>query len=170
MDLMRAMLVALLCSAMPAALAHGDKAQGDKAALKVAQPGVEKPFGRPGDPDKVVRTIRIDMTDEMEYLPNGLRLKAGDTVKFVVRNSGKAIHELVLGTMEELKAHAELMRRFPDMEHDEPYMTHVSPGKTTSIVWQFTNPGAFYYGCLLPGHFEAGMVGVVRVRTSPSAR
>ena len=106
------------------------------------------------------------MNDEMEYLPNGLRLKAGDTVRFVVRNSGKAMHELVLGTMEELKAHAELMRKFPDMEHAELYMAHVRPGKTEAIVWQFTRPGAFYYGCLVPGHFEAGMVGIVRVRAN----
>ena len=142
---------------------HGS---GSKNAEKNAVRAVEeKPFGRPGDPKKVTHTINIDMRDEMEYLPNGLRLKVGDTVKFVVRNSGRIMHELVLGTMEELKEHSELMRKFPGMEHDEPYMAHVSPGKTETIVWQFTKPGAFYYGCLVPGHFEAGMVGIVRVRT-----
>jgi uncharacterized cupredoxin-like copper-binding protein len=140
----------------------GDK----KAEKKTAQAVEEKPFGRPGDPKKVTHAINIDMNDEMEYLPNGLRLKAGDTVRFVVRNSGRIMHELVLGTMDELKAHAELMRKHPGMEHDEPYMAHVAPGKTQTIVWQFTKPGAFYYGCLVPGHFEAGMVGIVRVRAA----
>jgi uncharacterized cupredoxin-like copper-binding protein len=56
------------------------------------------------------------------------------------------------------------MRMHPGMEHDEPYMAHVAPGKTQRMVWQFTNPGEYYYGCLVPGHFEAGMVGKVIVR------
>lgn len=146
-----------------AALAHGGGHGNTPAAAAAAAAPEDKRFGRPGDPKKVSRTIRIDMTDEMEYLPNGLRLRAGETVKFVVRNSGRLMHELVLGTMEDLKAHAELMRKHPEMEHDEPYMVHVQPGKTETIVWQFTQPGAFYYGCLLPGHFESGMVGLIRV-------
>jgi uncharacterized cupredoxin-like copper-binding protein len=163
MILWRLMFASMLAAAAPAALAHGEAAHGKRPAGKAA-PFEEKPFGRPGDPKKVTRTIHIDMNDEMEYLPNGLRLRTGDTVRFVVRNSGRIMHELVLGTMEELKAHAELMRKFPDMEHDDPHTAHVAPGRTETIVWQFTNPGAFYYGCLLPGHFEAGMVGIVRVR------
>jgi uncharacterized cupredoxin-like copper-binding protein len=56
------------------------------------------------------------------------------------------------------------MRKHPEMEHDEPYMAHVAPGKTERIVWQFTKPGEYYYGCLIPGHFEAGMVGKVIVK------
>lgn len=164
MKLTQALLASALFATTPAAFAHGEAAHGKKPAPKAAPAVEEKSFGRPGDPKKVVRTIHIDMNDEMEYLPNGLRVQAGDTVKFVVRNNGKAMHELVLGTMEELKEHAELMRKHPTMEHDEPYMAHVQPGKTETIVWQFTRPGAFYYGCLLPGHFEAGMVGIVRVR------
>jgi uncharacterized cupredoxin-like copper-binding protein len=170
MKLTQAMLAALLFAAAPAALAHGEAAYGKKPARKAVPAVEEKSFGRPGDPKKVVQTIHIDMRDEMEYLPNGLRLKAGDTVKFVVRNSGRIMHELVLGTMEELKEHAELMRKHPQMEHDEPYMAHVAPGKTETIVWQFTRPGAFYYGCLVPGHFEAGMVGIVRVRAEGATK
>ena len=72
----------------------------------------------------------------------------------MVRNHGKVMHEMVIGTMKELKDHAEMMRKFPDMEHDEPYMAHVAPGKQGEIVWQFTQPGEFY-ACLVPGHMEA---------------
>jgi len=165
---MRRTLIALtvLASAAMTGTAWGHGSGEKRAEKKTAQAMEEKPFGRPGDPKRVTHTINIDMNDEMEYLPNGLRLKAGDTVRFVVKNSGRIMHELVLGTMEELKTHAELMRKHPGMEHDEPYMAHVAPGKTQTIVWQFTKPGAFYYGCLVPGHFEAGMVGIVRVRTA----
>jgi uncharacterized cupredoxin-like copper-binding protein len=150
--------------------AWGHGSADNPAKKRPAQAVEEKPFGRPGDPKKATRTIHIEMRDEMEYLPNGLRLRAGDTVKFVVRNSGRLMHELVLGTMEEIEAHAALMRKHPGMEHDEPHMVHVAPGRTQTLVWQFTRPGVFYYACLLPGHFEAGMVGIVRVLATAATR
>jgi uncharacterized cupredoxin-like copper-binding protein len=74
------------------------------------------------------------------------------------------MHEMVIGTRRELDKHAELMKEFPDMEHDEPYMAHVAPGEVGTIVWQFNRAGDFNYACLIPGHYEAGMVGKVEVR------
>jgi uncharacterized cupredoxin-like copper-binding protein len=85
-------------------------------------------------------------------------------VRFVLHNKGKVLHEMVIGTMDELKEHAALMRKFPTMEHDAPYMAHVKPGATQEIVWQFNRPGEFNYACLVAGHFEAGMVGKVTVK------
>ena len=73
------------------------------------------------------------------------------------------MHELVLGTEDGLKQHAELMRKNPGMEHDVPYMAHVKPGGTERITWKFTKPGTFLYGCLVAGHFEAGMKGTIAV-------
>jgi len=130
---------------------------------KTGRPDGRNGVRQTGRPQAVTRTIRVDMKDEMEFLPNGLKLKRGDTVKFVVRNSGKVMHEMVIGTLDELRKHAELMKKFPNMEHDEPYMAHVAPGKSETIVWQFNKPGEFHYGCLVPGHFEAGMVGRIIV-------
>ena len=142
-------------------------AHGDPHAPKSAKPGTisseEKSFGKAGDPKKVVRTINVDMSDKMRFTPAALTIKQGETVKFVVKNSGKTMHEFVLGTLPELKEHAEQMKKFPNMEHDEPYMAHVPPGKTETIVWQFSKGGEFHFGCLLPGHFEAGMVGKINV-------
>ena len=74
------------------------------------------------------------------------------------------MHEIVLGTMKELKEHAELMKKHPGMEHDEPHTAHVAPGKTERLLWQFTKAGEFFYACLIPGHFEAGMIGRIAVR------
>ena len=73
------------------------------------------------------------------------------------------MHELVIGTEEELQKHAELMRKNPTMEHDEPYMAHVQPGSTKRMTWRFTKSGTFLYGCLVAGHFEAGMKGRIVV-------
>lgn len=142
------------------AAAHGPKAHGD------GQPNLmmtKTAFGQTGDPKKVSRTVQVDMADTMRFTPASLTLKQGETVRFVIRNSGKVMHEMVIGTDKELKEHAELMKKHPGMEHEEPYMAHVAPGKRGEIVWQFTEVGDFKYGCLIPGHFEAGMVGVVRV-------
>ena len=155
------LVFAMTLAVLPiAALAHGDAPR--KAAA--AQPMVETGFGRTGDSRKAVRTVRVEMSDRMRFSPDTLEAKQGDTVRFVVRNSGKTMHEMVLGTMKELKDHAERMKKHPGMEHDEPYMAHVGPGKTAEIVWQFTKAGEFYFGCLIPGHFEAGMVGKILVR------
>lgn len=125
---------------------------------------VETDFGRTGDPKKVVRTVTVDMADTMRFTPAVLTIKRGETVRFVVRNRGKVMHEMVIGTMQELTEHAEQMKKHPHMEHDEPYMAHVAPGKQESILWQFTKAGEFHFGCLVPGHFEAGMVGRIVVR------
>jgi uncharacterized cupredoxin-like copper-binding protein len=103
------------------------------------------------------------MSDRMRFTPANMTVKQGETVRFRVKNNGKVLHEMVLGTMAQLKEHADLMKKHPGMEHDEPYMAHVAPGKTQTLVWQFTKHGEFYYGCLVPGHFEAGMLGKVVV-------
>ena len=105
------------------------------------------------------------MSDRMRFTPDSVTVRQGESVKFVIRNRGKLMHEMVLGTQEQLRKHAELMRKFPTMEHDEPYMAHVAPGKSQTMAWQFTRAGEFYFGCLVPGHFEAGMVGKIRVLT-----
>lgn len=140
--------------------AHSD-AQHEKKSRPISTE--QQPFGREGDPKKVTRTIEMDMSDKMRFSPAQLTIRQGETVRFRVKNSGKVMHEMVLGTMQELKEHAELMKKHPGMEHEEPYMAHVSPGKRETIVWQFNQPGEFYYGCLIPGHFEAGMVGKIIV-------
>jgi uncharacterized cupredoxin-like copper-binding protein len=145
-----------------AAYAHGGASHA-KASASTSISAEEHAFGKQGDPKKVSRTITVDMTDNMRFTPGDITVKQGETVKFVVVNQGKIMHEMVIGTMEELKAHGEMMKKHPGMEHDEPYMSHVAPGKKENLVWQFTQPGEFYYACLIPGHFEAGMIGKITV-------
>ena len=121
-------------------------------------------FGIAADPAAATRVIHIEMSDAMRFNPSKIHVKRGEKVKFAIVNKGAVKHEMVLGTMAELKEHMALMKKFPDMEHDEPSMTRVEPGKTGQITWQFNRPGTFYYACLVPGHFEAGMVGKVVVK------
>ena len=122
------------------------------------------PFGdyEPGlQPERV---IEVRMNDGMRFEPSTLEVRAGEVIHFEVVNEGQQMHEMVLGTSESLAEHAELMKRFPNMEHDEPYMAHVEPGQTRRILWRFGESGSVAFGCLIPGHFDAGMKGVVKVQ------
>jgi uncharacterized cupredoxin-like copper-binding protein len=145
------------------ALAHGDE---DHAVARKYDASKTEPtdFGQEGNPRKVMKIIKVDMTDDMRFTPANVTVKRGETVRFVVRNDGKVLHEMVLGTMQAIKEHAELMKKFPGMEHADANMAHVKPGKSGEIVWQFTKAGEFQFACLQPGHYEAGMVGRVVVK------
>lgn len=157
----RTVTLALALSLGGAALAHDPSHMKDERKAISAE---KHAFGREGDPKKVSYTVKIEMSDTMRFSPSLLHVKRGDIVRFDVTNSGKTMHEMVLGTMEELRKHAELMRTQGGMEHGESHMAHIEPGRKQSLVWQFTNAGEFYYACLIPGHFEAGMIGKVVVR------
>ena len=155
-------VLALTTMVAGGAFAHGDE---EHAARKFDASKVEPTaFGQEGNPKKVARTINVDMTDNMRFTPSVVTVKRGETVKFVVHNDGRVLHEMVLGTKEAIAEHAELMKRFPEMEHADANMAHVKPGKAGEIIWQFTKPGDFEFACLQPGHFEAGMVGKVSVK------
>lgn len=112
---------------------------------------------------KGARTIELAMGDDMRFRPDRIEVREGETIRFVVHNKGKVLHEMVIGTPEALRQHADLMKRFPKMEHDEPHMTHVKSGRKGEIVWNFNRPGAFQFACLIPGHFDAGMIGTIVV-------
>ena len=103
------------------------------------------------------------MFDRMRFTPDRIAVRRDETVRFIVVNTGKVMHEFVIGTKSENAAHAALMAKFPAMEHDEPYMAHVPPGKRRAIVWTFYRPGEFEFACLIAGHYQAGMVGKIRV-------
>ena len=185
MYFLNAVLAAVLGAAAASAWSHSESHGSNPAAKPGPTRTEEHAFGRAGDPRRVERTLQVGMDDTMHFRvtaatradarrdtpADGAHLKSGDivvkrgeTVRFVVRNHGKVMHEMVIGTMKELKEHAELMRKFPGMEHDEAYMAHVAPGKQGEIVWQFTQPGEFYYACLVSGHMEAGMIAKITVK------
>lgn len=157
-----AFVVAVALSVLSTAVfAHGETVHSRK--FSPAQLAEEKPFGKAGDPKKITRTITFRMSDEMRFDPSHITVKRGETIRFIARNNGKLMHEMVFGTVQELKEHADQMKKFPGMEHDQPDMTHVRSGGQGEIVWNFNRPGTFQFACLIPGHFEAGMVGTIVV-------
>lgn len=165
MNIKPALSLAALALAVSAsvAFAHGDE---EHAPPRKFDPAKVEPtaFGQEGDPKKMARTIKVDMADTMRFTPSDITVKRGETVKFVVHNGGKVLHEMVLGTKKAIAEHAELMKKFPGMEHADANMAHVKPGEAGEIVWQFTQAGEFQFACLQPGHFDAGMVGKIVVK------
>ena len=122
-------------------------------------PKEQKVWGIAGDVKDAARTITLDMSDDMRFTPNQFEVKRGETVRLRVVNKGQVMHEVVLGTKSSLDEHAQMMLKHPGMEHDEPYMAHVAPGKSEDLVWNFNRAGSFEFACLIAGHYQAGMTG-----------
>jgi uncharacterized cupredoxin-like copper-binding protein len=125
--------------------------------------GPESPIGAPAPAAHADRTVVVAMGDDMRFTPAVIPARKGETLRIVVENRGKLVHELVLGTREELDEHAAMMREHPGMQHDEPNAVRVAPGAKGEIAWRFTRAGEVPFACLEPGHFEAGMAGRVVV-------
>ncbi len=142
-----------LAFAAQSSFAHDDHAHGhDNEAI-----------GKPGIATATTRTVNVNMTDNMRFTPSNIVAKQGETIRFVIKNSGGIKHEFVLGTEKELKEHYEVMKKNPEMEHSDPNMITLAGGQTGEVVWQFTKAGKIDFACLQPGHYDAGMKGKVAV-------
>lgn len=144
-------------------IAHGNKAGH---AAKKSEAVVEKEqtdWGIAGDAADAKRTVTVAMLDKMRFEPASVKVVAGQTIRFVIQNKGQIMHEFVLGDKQSLDDHAALMIKFPNMEHDEPYMAHVAPGESGEIIWKFNRGGDFSFACLIPGHYQAGMIGTLEI-------
>ena len=115
-------------------------------------------------PARIVQVVMREADGKMMFVPNTIEIRRGEQIKFVVQNAGALDHEFVLATKAENRKHAEEMRKNPDMEHADPNMTKVATKKSREMVWRFTKAGEFEFGCLIPGHYEAGMHGKIIVK------
>jgi uncharacterized cupredoxin-like copper-binding protein len=124
-------------------------------------------YGEPGDKAKPSRTIIVQMQEagtKMIFVPDVFSIRKGEQIRFVLRNIGAIEHEFVLGTKDEIEAHAEQMRKNPDMEHDDPQSKRLKAKENGEIYWKFTKAGEFEFACLIPGHRELGMHGKIFVK------
>ncbi len=143
------------------------------ASTAVADPGHHGPtpniataYGRPGDPARGGRVVQVAMLETkngMAFAPSRIEVRQGEQVQFVLHNHGELDHELVVGTVETNRAHAEVMAKHPDMAHEDPNAKRLRPKTSEVLRWQFTQAGEFEYACLIPGHREAGMEGTLTV-------
>lgn len=161
---MKKLLISLILGILPAmALAQGSNEHGGHGSHG-NDDGHTSVAGKPGDAAKVSRTVKVMMEDSMRFSPSQINVKAGETIRFSIKNRGQIPHEMVIGSISELKEHAEMMRNIPEMHHTEPNMITLAAGQDGVIVWQFDKAGVVDFACLIPGHMEAGMVGKIEVR------
>ena len=123
--------------------------------------------GKPGDPNKPARIVEVRMFEgggKMGFEPARIEVRRGEQVRFVLHNNGEEDHEFILATVTENRKHAEIMKKNPDMEHDDPNAKRLTAKGRGDIVWKFTEVGSFAFACLIPGHMQAGMKGEIIVR------
>lgn len=169
----RSLAVATLLAA-PAALAAGSHAGGHGAAV-----------GAPAKASSASRTIEVMMHDNY-YEPETITVRPGETVRFVVRNKGQLVHEFNIGSADMHAAHQEEMQMMVDHAvlvgdridhaaarhmqatmghgmHEEPNSVLLEPGKTGEITWTFPDGAELEFACNVPGHYEAGMQGMIDI-------
>jgi uncharacterized cupredoxin-like copper-binding protein len=129
--------------------------------------------GEPGERKNARKTIVIVMKEtddgDMVFTPKKIKVKEGQTIRFVIKNKGELEHEFVLDNHAGVMEHKVLMEKFPEMEHDDPNSTRLEPGKKGEVIWKFSNSGSFEFACLIPGHYDAGMKGDITVADKPLA-
>ncbi len=121
--------------------------------------GMKVTFGNPGTESEVTKTINVEANDQMKFVFDRTDIKRGDVVKFVIKNTGQTRHEFSIGDALYQRAHAAMMKKMPNMVHNDPNMVTLEPGETKMLIWKFDKPvqGKLVFACHIPGHFEAGM-------------
>lgn len=159
MKTIKLIAICALLAGATASFGHENAAHGGHAAVAPQQ----QDWGIAGQARDARRTITLRMTDDMRFTPSHFTVKQGETVRLRVENKGQVMHEVVLGTQGTLEEHAAMMLKYPGMEHAEPHMAHVAPGRKEDLVWHFNRTGSFDFACLIAGHFQAGMRGTFTV-------
>lgn len=130
----------------------------------------EYDIGMAGEKAKSRRSVTIFMreTDDgkMLFEPKKLQFQEGETVTLNFINKGAADHEFVMDTKANVDAHKIEMEKNPDMEHADDNSLRLKPGEKGRIVWTFSKSGDFAFACLIPGHYESGMHGPLKVNAT----
>lgn len=187
---MRTDLRTLSALALTAGLLASTGASTGLALAAPGQPGHShdaSAVGEPAKPTAKTRTVEVAMGDNY-YEPESIQVKAGETVRFLVRNEGEFLHEFNIGTAAMHAEHQKMMAMMVDhgmltatgvnekmmnmdhskmpgmghaMKHDDPNSVLVEPGKTAELTWRFSKAATLEFACNMPGHYEAGMVGKI---------
>lgn len=123
--------------------------------------GINTTIGKPGDPNKISRIIKITVIENM-FLPNEIHVKEGETIQFIFKSAGNEKHEMIIDTMANLKKYAKIKRNNPETKTADPNHIQLNPGESKALIWEFTKAGTIDFACPLPGHFK-GMRGKIHV-------
>jgi uncharacterized cupredoxin-like copper-binding protein len=151
------LLLQAACAVLALAACVGGEQAQDPA------PAVLTDWGGAGDAKAARRTIRITISEDLRFSPTIVEVGHGETVRFEVRNAGSTPHEMAIGTRQSLEQRAAALKKSAAASRDEPWVARVAPGETATIVWHFSRPGEFHFGCAADGHLADGMIGRIRI-------
>ena len=143
-------------------------------------------FGEAGKASEVSRTIDVVMKENF-YEPEKIEVKAGETIRFKIANKGELVHEFNIGTADMHAVHQKEMVMMVEhgileadkinhnmmkmdmgggktMEHNDSNSVLLEPGKSGEVIWKFTKAMDLEFACNVPGHYDAGMMGEMRVK------
>lgn len=127
-------------------------------SLHSEQGGNVSSVGIAAQASEATQTIHVTASDDMRFtFSKPLMVREGEVIRFMIKNIGKIAHEFSIGDEEEQKAHQEMMRKMPDMVHNDANTITLAPGKSGEITWKFTGAHEVVFACNIPGHYEAGM-------------
>lgn len=156
-----------LTLALSAWAANADILQSDQANAQVPKILGHDSIGKPGEKSLVTRTIEVNIKEtEVGYMlfePNAISIEHGSVVRFIIKNDGALDHEFFLGSFDKVGEHQQWMHKHPDMEHENPNAVKIPSGKTAELIWEFSEITNLEFVCLIPGHREARMWGVIMV-------
>jgi uncharacterized cupredoxin-like copper-binding protein len=100
------------------------------------------------------RLVRVLATPLLRFLPNVVRVQAGETITFAVTTMGPIVHEFMVGPAADVAANKD----------GTPEIAEIGMMQTKSLTYTFTGAGPFAFACHATGHYEAGMTGTVVVQ------
>ncbi|MGJ8596068.1 cupredoxin domain-containing protein [Sulfitobacter sp.] len=141
--------------------------KGDEPHARAYDHPGHVPIGKPAIGKEITRIIEINIEETqsgyMLFEPDAIHIKEGSVVRFVINNLGHLDHEFFLGSFEEIKKHQQWMLEHPDMKHEDPNAVSIASGSSKTLDWNFSSKTNLEFVCLVPGHREAGMFGVIMV-------
>lgn len=158
--------------------ADSDHAGADHADAGQAEDDSDAPTGAgPANLDDVALadagavadwTVDVTMT-EYAFEPGTFAVSAGETITFVVHNGGEDDHEFRLTTAEFADHH--IVEEHTDHHDAEPGVLFLAPGESASLTVTFHSAGEYdVVTCLLPDHYELGMVAPLTVELPAEPR
>ncbi|AEI96494.1 cupredoxin domain-containing protein [Roseobacter litoralis] len=156
-----------IVASLPPMIAGADSGVGARPHENAYEQPGHTSIGRPAAGADITRTIEVNIKETesgyMLFEPDVINIEHGSVVRFVVDNSGSIDHEFFLGSFDEIAKHQQWMQKHPDMEHSEKNSVKIPSAKTATLDWEFSNITNLEFVCLIPGHREAGMFGVIIV-------
>ena len=161
--------ICILClsTALPALAADANEDEGGQPHTHANELQERQPIGKPGNEASFDRTIEVTITETssgyMLFDPDAIHIGKGSVVRFVIKNFGVLDHEFMLGSFTEIEEHQKWMRLHPEETHENANAVAIPSGQTAELVRQFLSETNLEFVCLIPGHREAGVWGVIMV-------